>query len=198
MAIIKETLMNRAVYKVKPNEAIKMLNVDRIFLKRDEAIKNNKVWDFSTDDCKMSVEKLNGNLRFLLQRKTQNFVRKFIQTEDVNDTKLGNILENQIKSEAGILHLLRIAKFGLRELANESYAFDHTNVYDYVTNNGIPDLCGVTVTELANVIPMTNDKFKQIVQKTNDVPFVYYALIKYALRVMLQQFIENNGECEMD
>lgn len=189
--------MNHSFYKAKPNNALKMLDVSRMFAKRDEAIKKNKVWDLSSEGCDLSDEKLIGNVRFLLQRKTQNFVRYYLRTEDINDHKLGSIIENQIKSEAGIFHLLRIAKFGLRELANESYAFDHTNVYDYVTNNGIPDLCGTTVTELANVVAMTNEKFKQIVQKSNDVPFVYYALIKYALRVMLQRFIEVDSDCEM-
>lgn len=194
---IEEYLMNHLHLNRKENVLFKMLNVSNLFSKRDEAIKGNRVWDLSSTGCAISDDKLVGNLRFLLQRRTQNFVRFYLRTEDVNDHKLSSIIENQIKSEAGVIHLLRMAKFGIRELANEAHAFQHANIYDYVTSNGIPQLCGVYLDELAGVLSMTNERFVQIIQKSNEVPFVYYALIKYALRVMLQRYVETNGKCEM-
>lgn len=176
---------------------VALLNVSRIHSKRDQAVQNNQIWDLSSQGCAMPDDKISGNLLFLLQRKTQNFVRVYLRTEDVADTKLNNIIENKIKDQASILQLLRLAKFGLRELANEADAFDYDNVYNYVKDNGIDMFSSMNAKELATAVTMNNESFIQLVKKEQDIPFCYYALIKYALKIMLQRHIEKNGECEM-
>lgn len=176
---------------------ISLLNVSRIHSKRDQAVQKNQIWDLSSQGCAMPDDKISGNLLFLLQRKTQNFVRVYIRTEDVADTKLNSVIETKIKDQASVLQLLRLAKFGLRELANEADAFDYDNVYEYVKDNGIEMFSSMSVRELANAVTMNNENFIELVKKEQDIPFSYYALIKYALKIMLQRHIEKNGECEM-
>ena len=176
---------------------ISMLQVSRIHSKRDQAVKNNQVWDLTSQGCAMPDEKIRGNLLFLLQRRTQNFVRIYLRTEDVADTKLNNVLESKIKDQASVIQLLRLAKFGLRELANEADAFGYDNVYKYVKDNGIEMFSSMSAKELSNAVTINNERFIELVKKEQDIPFCYYALIKYALKIMLQRHIENNGECEM-
>lgn len=176
---------------------ISMLNVSRIHSKRDQAVQKNQIWDLSSQGCAMPDEKISGNLLFLLQRRTQNFVRVYLRTEDVADTKLSNVIESKIKDQASVIQLLRLAKFGLRELANEADAFGYDNVYKYVKDNGIEMFSSMSAKELANAVTINNEKFIELVKKEQDIPFSYYALIKYALKIMLQRHIEKNGECEM-
>lgn len=176
---------------------ISMLNVSRIHSKRDQAVQKNQIWDLSSQGCAMPDDKISGNLLYLLQRKTQNFLRVYIRTEDVADTKLNSVIETKIKDQASVIQLLRLAKFGLRELANEADAFGYDNVYKYVKDNGIEMFSSMNAKELANAVTINNEKFIQLVKKEQDIPFSYYALIKYALKIMLQRHIENNGECEM-
>lgn len=176
---------------------ISMLNVSRIHSKRDQAVQKNQIWDLSSQGCAMPDEKISGNLLFLLQRRTQNFVRVYIRTEDVADTKLNSVIETKIKDQASVIQLLRLAKFGLRELANEADAFGYDNVYKYVKDNGIEMFSSMNAKELANAVTINNEKFIQLVKKEQDIPFSYYALIKYALKIMLQRHIEKNGECQM-
>ena len=176
---------------------ISMLQVSRIHSKRDQAVKNNQVWDLTSQGCAMPDEKISGNLLFLLQRRTQNFVRIYLRTEDVADTKLNNVLESKIKDQASVIQLLRLAKFGLRELANEADAFGYDNVYKYVKDNGIEMFSSMSAKELSNAVTINNERFIELVKKEQDIPFCYYALIKYALKIMLQRHIENNGECKM-
>ena len=176
---------------------ISMLKVSRIHSKRDQAVKKNQVWDLSSQGCAMPDEKISGNLLFLLQRRTQNFVRIYLRTEDVADTKLNNVLESKIKDQASLIQLLRLAKFGLRELANEADAFGYDNVYKYVKDNGIEMFSSMSAKELSNAVTINNERFIELVKKEQYIPFCYYALIKYALKIMLQRHIENNGECEM-
>ncbi len=176
---------------------ISMLNVSRIHSKRDQAVQKNQIWDLSSKGCAMPDDKISGNLLYLLQRKTQNFLRVYIRTEDVADTKLNSVIETKIKDQASVIQLLRLAKFGLRELANEADAFGYDNVYKYVKDNGIEMFSSMNAKELANAVTINNEKFIQLVKKEQDIPFSYYALIKYALKIMLQRHIENNGECEM-
>lgn len=176
---------------------ISMLQVSRIHSKRDQAVKKNQVWDLTSQGCAMPDEKISGNLLFLLQRRTQNFVRIYLRTEDVADTKLNNVIESKIKDQASVIQLLRLAKFGLRELANEADAFGYDNVYKYVKDNGIEMFSSMSAKELSNAVTINNERFIELVKKEQDIPFCYYALIKYALKIMLQRHIENNGECEM-
>lgn len=176
---------------------ISMLNVSRIHSKRDQAVQKNQIWDLSSQGCAMPDEKISGNLLFLLQRRTQNFVRVYLRTEDVADTKLSNVIESKIKDQASVIQFLRLAKFGLRELANEADAFGYDNVYKYVKDNGIEMFSSMSAKELANAVTINNEKFIELVKKEQDIPFSYYALIKYALKIMLQRHIEKNGECEM-
>lgn len=187
---------NNVGHKPKFNP-FELLNVSRIHSKRDQAIQNQQVWDLSSEGCAMSDEKITGNLVFLLQRKVQNFVRVYIRTEDIADTKLNNVISNKIQDQATTIQLLRIAKFGLRELANEADAFDYNNVYEYVTDNGLEMFSSLSAHELANAVTMNNEKFIQLVKKEQDIPFCYYALIKYALKIMLQRHIEYKSDCAM-
>lgn len=191
--------MNTQITPKPSFNPIALLNVSRIHSKREQAIKNNQVWDLSSEGCAMPDDKVHGNLLYLLpRRKTQSFMRTYIRTEDISDDKLNSVLEKKVHDPANILQLLRLAKLGLRELANEADAFDYDNVHNYVTDNGIEMFSSISATDLANTVTMNNDNFIQIVQKEQNIPFCYYALIKYALKIMLQRHIENNADCEMD
>lgn len=176
---------------------LSLLSVSRIHAKREEAILKNRVWDLSSEGCALPDDKISSNLLFLLQRKTPKFVRIYLRTDDIADSKLNSVIESKIQDEATLIQLLRISKFGLRELANQANAANYDNVYKYVSDNRIEFFSSISPYELANAVTVNNQKFIEMVQKEKDIPFCHYALIKYALKIMLQRHIENTGECAM-
>lgn len=182
----------------KPNFGpISLLNVSRIHSKREKAIKNNQIWDLSSQGCAMPQDKISGNLLFLFERKTQKFLRIYLRTDDIAVSKLNNVIESKINDPATVLQLLRLAKFGLRELANQAAASNYDNIYKFVKDNNIEMFSSMSAKELANAVTMDTENFMELVRKEQDIPFCYYALIKYTLKIMLQRHIENNGKCAM-
>lgn len=170
----------------------KLLDVSRIHSKRHRAIDSGEIWDFTSTGCAMTNEKILGNLRFLFQTKTRSVIKYFSETKLVNEAKLEKAITIHIEKEVGTIHLLRLAKFGLRELANSAEKNNYSNLYDYLKEAHSYFLIDHSISEISSVVPMTNIKFIELVKNDQCCPSIYYELLKYSLTTMLTIFLKSD------